>query len=68
MQLDVNFNATLEVDEQSWKDALETYEGDEQALLEEIAAEMEGADLDYGYSDYVTSAWICWADIPTHLD
>lgn len=47
--IDVNINATFEVDDAEWYDLLELNDGDEQAALDELLDSLEYED---GYTEY----------------
>lgn len=58
MQIDLNINATLEVDDDTWYETLEAFDGDEADALFEIVSDIEGSTLDSIYGE----AWVCSAD------
>lgn len=59
MQLDVNINATLELDDDTWYETLEAFDGNEDDALYEFASDLESSTLDSMYGQ----AWVCSADI-----
>jgi len=58
MQIDVNINATLEVDDAMWYETLEAFDGVEGDALFELVYDLESSTLDSMYGE----AWVCSAD------
>ena len=58
MQIDLNINATLEVDDDTWYETLEAFDGDEEDALNELVSDIESGTLDSIYGE----AWVCSAD------
>lgn len=59
MQFDVNINATLEVDDEDWKDLVNAYDGEEDEALQELAYDLESSAMDSIYG----SVWACSVEV-----
>lgn len=62
--IDVNINATLEIDDDTWYELLEAYDGNEEDALYELASDLESSNLDSMYGQ----AWACSADLGGWID
>ena len=58
MQIDVNLNGTLEVDDDTWYETLEAFDGDEDDALMELLTDLESSTIDSMYGE----AWVCAVD------
>jgi hypothetical protein len=58
MQIDVTINVTLDVDDDTWYETLEAFDGDEDDALFELVSDLESSTLDSMYGE----AWVCSAD------
>lgn len=57
-QLNVNLNATLEIDDDTWYELLEAYEGDENDAVNDLVESLDGTDI----HNYYGEAWIAFAE------
>lgn len=64
MRIDANINVTLEVDDDTWYETVEAFDGDEEGALWELASDLESANIDSMYGD----AWACSVDDVSILD
>ena len=62
--IDVTINATLEVDDDTWYETLEAFDGDEDAAMYELVSDLESSTLDSMYGE----AWVCAADEGSWID
>lgn len=62
--LDVNLNMTLEIDDDTWYETLEAFDGDEDEALYEIAGQLEYEEVSTIYG----RAWGCSVDIGGWID
>lgn len=62
--INVDINATLEVDDDTWYEVLEACEGDEEVALQELAGDLEGGSL-YAMNG---EAWICFVEPTGFID
>ncbi len=53
--LDLTLNGTLEIDDDTWYETLEAFDGDEDAAREELVSDLTYDDLSSMYG----RAWLC---------
>lgn len=64
MRIDVTLSATLEVDDETWYEAVEAFDGNEEDALYEMVNELEYSDLDSTYG----TAWVDGTSAPNIID
>ncbi len=62
--IDLTINGTLEVDDDTWYETLEAFDGDVAAALDELTSDIESSTLDSIYGE----AWVCSADSTGFID
>jgi hypothetical protein len=64
MQIDVNLNATLEVNDRVWAELVDACDGDEAEARYELESDLEGETLTSIYGE----AWVCSVEIGDFIE